>query len=68
MEQKYIQPIEVEYLYRIKIGTLANWRCQGRGPAYVKFGRKILYSVKVLEDWCKNHQVRTIDYPSPADG
>ena len=61
MEQKYLNPKEVEQIYRIKSGTLANWRNQGRGPGYVKYGRKILYSVKELEEWCQSCQVRTFD-------
>ena len=24
-------------------GTLANWRVQGIGPRFVKFGKKVLY-------------------------
>jgi len=25
------------------IGTLANWRSKGRGPKFLKVGRKVLY-------------------------
>ena len=61
LEQKYLNPKEVEKFYRIKAGTLANWRNQGRGPGYIKYGRKILYPVTELEKWCQNYQVRTVD-------
>jgi hypothetical protein len=27
----------------VKPETLATWRCQGRGPAFVKLGRKVSY-------------------------
>ncbi len=27
----------------VKPETLATWRCQNRGPAYVKVGRKVRY-------------------------
>ena len=32
-------------------GTLANWRTekQGRGPAYIKVGRSILYPIDAVE-------------------
>jgi hypothetical protein len=31
--------------------TLSNWRYQGRGPAYLKVGGKIVYRIAVLEAW-----------------
>ena len=43
MERRLLKPKEVEKVYNIDAGTLANWRCQGRGPVYVKYGRKVLY-------------------------
>ena len=61
MERKYLEPKEVEKIYRIKVGTLANWRSQGKGPVYSKCGRKVLYSVVKLDEWYKINQVRTID-------
>ena len=39
----YLTPDMVEERFHIKKGTLANWRCQGRGPEYRKHGRKVLY-------------------------
>ena len=68
MERRLLKPKEVEKIYNIDAGTLANWRCQGRGPAYVKYGRKVLYPIRALEVWCESHQVQTIDHPSfPVD-
>lgn len=34
--------------------TLANWRCEGKGPDYVRLGRRhsaVVYRVEDLEDW-----------------
>ena len=31
-------------------GTLRYWRCIGSGPAWVKLGRRTLYSVRDLVD------------------
>ena len=31
--------------------TLAHWRSEGRGPAYVKIGSRVAYSGKALNDW-----------------
>jgi len=39
----------------IRIGiapaTLRNWRHWGKGPRYVKYGRKIFYRAKDLDDF-----------------
>jgi len=34
-------------------GTLAAWRCQGRGPRYVKVGRKVYYRRSALTEWLR---------------
>jgi hypothetical protein len=34
---------------RLQRKTLENWRSQGRGPAYVKVGGRVLYPVADLE-------------------
>jgi hypothetical protein len=32
-------------------GTLAAWRNQGRGPAYVKIGRRVFYRRADIASW-----------------
>ena len=39
-------------------GTLAYWRHQGRGPAYVKYGNKVLYEGHTLNRWLDAHRVQ----------
>ncbi|HEX5409185.1 MAG TPA: helix-turn-helix domain-containing protein [Gemmatimonadaceae bacterium] len=29
--------------------TVSNWRLQGRGPEYLKLGKRVLYSTHALE-------------------
>ena len=38
-------------------GTLAIWRHQGRGPRYLKFGNRVLYSGADLNAWLDEHIV-----------
>lgn len=33
------------------VSTLATWRSQKKGPAYVKLGKRIFYTVNDLRDW-----------------
>ena len=37
--------------------VLADWRHQGRGPKYLKFGRSIRYRVGDIHDWIADHTV-----------
>lgn len=59
MEVKYYSPIEVEAIYGIKVGTLAQWRWMKIGPEYSKIGRSIRYSADKLDRYFKRNRVRT---------
>jgi hypothetical protein len=50
---KFLTADEVSERYRgeISVGTLRNWRSMRIGPAYVKFGKAILYPIEELEAW-----------------
>ena len=41
--------------------TLAKWRHYGRGPAYFKFGSKVLYRGADLNAWVAAHRVEPTD-------
>jgi hypothetical protein len=33
--------------------TLARWRCEGQGPAFVKVGRRVAYRAGAVRQWLK---------------
>lgn len=35
----------------VTVGTLANWRTQGKGPPFIKFGSRVRYPLAKLEQW-----------------
>ena len=39
-------------------GTLANWRSQGKGPAFVRLGKRVAYRGRDLNDWIDAQTVR----------
>jgi hypothetical protein len=43
LENEFLTPIEVSEKFDISHKTLANWRSEGRGPAYHKLGKRIRY-------------------------
>jgi hypothetical protein len=47
----------LELADRLKMcpGSLANWRRQGKGPKYIKFGSKVLYPMEEIKAWEKEH-------------
>lgn len=38
--------------------TLAHWRSEGRGPAFVKLGARVAYAGKDLNRWIEAQTVR----------
>ena len=42
--------------------TLAHWRSEGRGPAYVKLGSRVAYRGSDLNEWLAAQTIR------PANG
>lgn len=36
--------------------TLEKWRVTGEGPAFIKFGRKVVYSERDLEAWAEKQR------------
>lgn len=52
-QPKFLTAAEVSQRWggAVGTGTLANWRVQGKGPAFVKLGSKVLYPVEELDQW-----------------
>lgn len=41
--------------WHIAAGTLQNWRSNGHGPAFLKWGKNILYPMTEIEAWEQKH-------------
>ena len=61
MEDTLLTAEEVERRFGIPEKTLANWRCQRKGPAYYKLGGKVKYAEKDIDTWRRNCRVLTAD-------
>lgn len=66
--QKTITPRQATEIYGLSMGTLANLRCQRKGPKFFKVGRKILYPVADFEEWITRNPVLTIDSIRTEEG
>ncbi len=55
-----VTPAEAAAFLGIPPSTLAQWRSQGRGPAYIKLeNRLVRYRIADLEDYLTRHAVET---------
>jgi predicted DNA-binding transcriptional regulator AlpA len=60
LSPRYLTESQAAEILAVKKGTLANWRSERRGPAYVRLGggRVIRYRVSDLEAFAE--QVRVV--------
>ena len=46
-----LTPAEAAMWLRLAKQTLARWRCEGRGPAFLRLGKRVLYRAPDVEAW-----------------
>ena len=61
-ETKFYKTTDPELAALLKPQTLIRWRCEGRGPRYVKLGGKVLYPGSALNEYI---EARVVD-PKPT--
>jgi hypothetical protein len=54
-------PKEVEKYFGIKSSHLGVLRSTGKGPAFSKIGKSVIYQRDDVEKFIKNRRIRTID-------
>lgn len=59
--QKALSTPEAAAYLGLSRGTLEVWRSLGKGPRYRKFGRRVLYELKDLDDYSTSRIVETRD-------
>lgn len=42
---------ETAALLKTSVSTLARWRANGKGPRFIKIGRRVAYRPTDLDDW-----------------
>jgi hypothetical protein len=56
-EDRLLTEVEAAGFLRLSIRTLQAWRCERRGPAYVRAGRAIRYRLGALIAWMSDNTV-----------
>lgn len=59
-----LTPPDVARYLGVPIGTLANWRYQGRGPASLRVGRHVRYRIEDLATWVEAQLADNPDVPT----
>jgi predicted DNA-binding transcriptional regulator AlpA len=54
---RLLSPEEAARKLGLRLGTLANRRSLGLGPAYIKLGRAVRYREEDLETFIEQHRV-----------
>lgn len=62
----YLPTIHASEYLNISPRTLEKYRVVGGGPAFHKFGRRVLYCLKDLEDWAGSRRRRSTSDPGQA--
>ena len=61
-----VNEFRVAEITGLAVGTLRNWRCRGEGPPFIKMGTRVRYSVKSIEAWMAEREVRSTSEKVPA--
>lgn len=51
MKEPFLTSRELANRWKIKIITLKQWRCSGKGPYYHKLGGRIMYRINEIEQF-----------------
>jgi predicted site-specific integrase-resolvase len=69
-EQSKVEPVfdthSAAPLLGVKPGTLEVWRCQGRGPRFVKSGSRVVYRLRDINEYLDSRTRKSTADPGPA--
>ena len=66
--RKYLKPAAAAEKIGVTIGTLANWRWKGIGPAYYAIGGMIRYADDEIDTWIASGRQAVGGDRSPSAG
>ena len=58
--ENFLNDKEAAKFLRLSPQTLRNWRCQCRGPVYIKAGRAIRYAIGDLRSFMEGNRVENV--------
>jgi predicted DNA-binding transcriptional regulator AlpA len=61
-----IDSLTLSSITGIKHSTLRHWRCQKKGPEFLKLGSKVMYRSDEIERWLASNTVSFVNKPEPS--
>ncbi len=55
LDVEYITDKEASQRYGYSVAWFQRARCKKQSPPYIKMNGKVLYEIKKLDEWFKNH-------------
>jgi hypothetical protein len=65
-DEALLSPQEAADFLRMRKQTLANWRCDGGGPEFARFGNRIFYPMRKVRAFVRTYG-STSEYGRPHD-
>ena len=66
-QPEFILPQELSARLGIAVQTLARWRCEGRGPEYLKIGsRRVAYPADAVNAWLQDCKAASLARHQPS--
>ncbi len=62
-----VSPKEAAGRLGLQDSTLANWRWHGRGPRFLRVGRRVRYRLADLAEWMDTRARTSTSDPTPED-
>ena len=59
MQKNLMTPDSLADRWKLTVRTLGQWRCNGRGPKYVKIGKEIFYRIQAVESFEESKEQRS---------
>lgn len=50
-EGRMLTTAELAEILQVRVNTLEHWRSQGRGPEFVRVGRRVRYTRAAVDKW-----------------
>lgn len=50
-EDRMLTTAELAEILQVRVNTLEHWRSQGRGPEFVRVGRRVRYTRAAVDKW-----------------
>lgn len=57
-EHRHLTEGELSKRWSVSVSTLRRWRQQGTGPAYMKLGKRVAYSLDAIEKYERENTIK----------